>query len=1130
MSWRSSLAVGFFSFLVLSLSATEVVTLVDVDRDFGTGCAAHGFVGIDAIATTRIDTQPAGVVVSGIGLQRCVAGALRPVTEIPGGWGVPSDGTVTSIESAIPFAALGIERTTPARYGFVLLQPPAAPVLIPERGAMITFSAHSRRRSAAPAFEGTLAKADGQLGEWKDMQKQASLGRMDVWLQAGLDALVLRFDVRTTGSPVAVGDDYVVPFAGTLTIATPGVLSNDSDPDGDPLTAELLSPAAHGTVQLETDGSFVYQHDGTSAPADSFTYRATDGLTVSNAATVSITPVIVNARPVGADDAYSTDEDQALVISAPGVLGNDSDPDGDAMTATLISGPTSGALSLSADGSFTYTPAANDNGSVSFVYTVTDGTFVSDPVTVTIAIDAVNDAPTFAAGAAVVVNEDWGAYASGWATAISAGPSEAQALTFEVTGNTNPTLFSVAPSISSAGVLSFTLAADAHGATSVTVRVKDDGGTTNGGIDTSGAETFTITVNPVNDAPSFVMPAGAPAVDEDAGAQTVNNFTSSILAGPADEATQTLTFGLTQTAIDPTLTFTIAPAIAADGTLTYSAAANGYGTATYSVVLSDNGSGTAPDVNTSAAQTFTITINPVNDAPSSTIAADPAASSEDAGLQTVAAFATSISQGPNETGQTLTFTVTPTGSTGTLTFSGAPSIAADGTLTYTATANTSGTATFNVVLTDSGSNVAPNVHASGTQSFTITVNAVNDAPSFVMPASAPAVDEDAGAQTVNNFTSSILAGPADESTQTLTFAVTQTAIDPTLTFTIAPAIAADGTLTYTAAANAYGTATFSVVLSDNGSGTAPDVNTSAAQTFTITINPVNDAPSSTIAADPAASNEDAGLQTVSAFATSISQGPNETGQTLTFTVTPTGSTGTLTFSGAPAIAADGTLTYTAAANTTGTATFNVVLTDNGSNVAPHSNASGTQSFTITVNAVNDAPSFVMPASAPAVDEDGGAQTVNNFTSSIVAGPADESAQTLTFAVTQTAIDPTLTFTVAPAIAADGTLTYTAAANAYGTATFSVVLSDNGSGTAPNVNTSAAQTLTITINPINDAPSSTIAADPAASNEDAGLQTVSAFATSISQGPNETGQTLTFTLTPTGSTGTLAHRRSRRTEP
>src|ERR1051326_5522431 len=128
-------------------------------------------------------------------------------------------------------------------------------------------------------------------------------------------------------------------------------------------------------------------------------------------------------------------------------------------------------------------------------------------------------------------------------------------------------------------------------------------------------------------------------------------------------------------------------------------------------------------------------------------------------------------------------------------------------------------------------------------------------------------------------------------------------------------------------------------------------------TVSFNVTAVNDPPSFTIAGDPPASNEDGGAQTVSSFATSISQGPSETGQTpLTFNLTPTGTTGTLTFSSGPAInATTGNLTYTPTGDTNGMATFSVTLSDSGSNTPPNSNTSAAQSFTITVNAVNDAP-------------------------------------------------------------------------------------------------------------------------------------------------------------------------------
>ena len=101
----------------------------------------------------------------------------------------------------------------------------------------------------------------------------------------------------------------------------------------------------------------------------------------------------MNDAPVAVNDAYSTNEDAALVVAAPGVLANDSDVDSGTLTAVLVSGPSHGTLTLNANGSFSYTPALNFNGTDTFTYKANDGTLESNTATVTIAVTAVNDAP-----------------------------------------------------------------------------------------------------------------------------------------------------------------------------------------------------------------------------------------------------------------------------------------------------------------------------------------------------------------------------------------------------------------------------------------------------------------------------------------------------------------------------------------------------------------------------------------------------------------------------------------------------------------------------------------------------------------------------------------------------------------
>ena len=103
--------------------------------------------------------------------------------------------------------------------------------------------------------------------------------------------------------------------------------------------------------------------------------------------------VTTNRPPSAAEDAFATDEDAPLEVAAPGVLGNDADPDGDALSAALVSGPANGSLQLNADGSFRYTPTADFNGLDSFSYRAGDGGLESDPVTVTIEVRPVDEPP-----------------------------------------------------------------------------------------------------------------------------------------------------------------------------------------------------------------------------------------------------------------------------------------------------------------------------------------------------------------------------------------------------------------------------------------------------------------------------------------------------------------------------------------------------------------------------------------------------------------------------------------------------------------------------------------------------------------------------------------------------------------
>jgi serine protease AprX len=186
--------------------------------------------------------------------------------------------------------------------------------------------------------------------------------------------------------PVANNNNYSTAEDTPLNIPAPGVLDNDTDIDGDDLNAVLGSAPSHGTLTLSTAGSFTYTPVGNYNGPDVFNYRANDGTGNSNLATVTITVTPVNDLPVAANDSYTTAENTQLSITAPGILGNDTDIDSDSLIAILSTSPIHGTLTINTNGSFIYTPASNYSGQDSFAYRAYDGTGTSNLATVSITV------------------------------------------------------------------------------------------------------------------------------------------------------------------------------------------------------------------------------------------------------------------------------------------------------------------------------------------------------------------------------------------------------------------------------------------------------------------------------------------------------------------------------------------------------------------------------------------------------------------------------------------------------------------------------------------------------------------------------------------------------------------------
>jgi hypothetical protein len=191
----------------------------------------------------------------------------------------------------------------------------------------------------------------------------------------------------TTGAsilPVANNDAFNTNVNTPLNVAAPGVLGNDTGPPALPLNAILVSSPAHGSLTLNPDGSFTYTPNANYYGGDGFKYQANDTLATSNVATVSLT--IDSLPPVAVNDSYSTPVNTQLNVGSGGVLVNDTDPQGRALSAFLVSGPIHGVVALAGDGTVRYTPNTNYTGPDSFTYQANDGLASSNVATVNLMV------------------------------------------------------------------------------------------------------------------------------------------------------------------------------------------------------------------------------------------------------------------------------------------------------------------------------------------------------------------------------------------------------------------------------------------------------------------------------------------------------------------------------------------------------------------------------------------------------------------------------------------------------------------------------------------------------------------------------------------------------------------------
>jgi gliding motility-associated-like protein len=919
---------------------------------------------------------------------------------------------------------------------------------------LYTFTPVSNYNGTVPAIDYTATDANGGSGT----------GILNITVTAVNDL------------PVAVDD---IVSATEDTPVSGNVLTNDTDADGNTLTVTqfVINGVTYtagttatipgvGTVVVNADGSFTFTPAANySGNVPDITYTVSDGNGGTDTGLIDIVVSPTNDAPLASDDTQTTPEDTPV---SGNVLTNDTDLEGNTLTVTtyLIGGVTYnagqtatiagvGTIVVNADGTYTFTPVANYNGSVpAITYTVSDVNGGTDTGALNITVTAVNDAP-IATDNTNTVNEDTPATGNVLTNDTDADGNTLSVTQLSVTVNGTVINFTAGVTttlpgigtivVNADGTYTFTPNANWNGTVPVITYTVSDG---NGGTDTG---TLAIIVTAVNDSPiavnddNQVTPEDTPITgnvltndsDPEGNPITVSQFTVFGLSG---------TFTAGQTATIPGVGTIV---INSDGSYVFTPAANYSGSVpviTYTAADSYGGSDTA---------TLGLTVTPVNDAPIATD--DVVSATEDTPVS-----GNVLTNDTDAEGNTLTvtqFTINgvtySAGTSASISGVGTIVVNADGTFTFTPTLDYSGNVPDIIYTVVDGNG------GSDTGLLDITVNAVNDAPLAAddivvtqedVPATGTVLTNDTDlegtALTVTQFTIAGISG---------TFNAGQTATIPGVGTIV---VNADGSFTFTPALNYTGTVPLITYTVSDGNSTDTAV-------LSLFVDPVNDAPvanndSNTVNEDtPATGNiltndtdTDTPLANLEVTQISFTVG----GTTYTY---PAGSSVSIPAVGTIIVNANGTYTFTPNANWNGTVPIITYTVSDGEG------GIDTGTLTITVTAVNDAPIASddtqttqedTPVSGNVITNDtdleGNTLTVTQF---IIAGISG------TFTAGQTA---TISGVGTIVVNADGTYTFTPVANYNGNVpAITYTVSDGNGGTDIGI-------LNVIVTSVNDAPLAT----------------------------------------------------------
>jgi hypothetical protein len=849
--------------------------------------------------------------------------------------------------------------------------------------------------------------------------------------------------VQSNQPPNAVNDSATTNEDTPVTI---NVRSNDTDPNGNPLTITAVTQGSKGSVTINGGTTVTYTPSANLNGADSFTYTISDGNGGTDTATVSMTITPVNDAPNAVNDSATTDEDTAKNIA---VRTNDTDIEGQTLTIAAVTQGTKGSVAINGGTTVTYTPNLNQNGSDSFTYTISDGNGGTDTAAVSMTITPVNDAPD-AVNDSATTDED-----TAITVAVRSNDTDVEGNTLTITGVTQGSNGSVA--INGGTSVTYTPNANFNGSDSFTYTISDG----NGGTDTA---TVSMTVSGTQDPPvatddtettaedtpiTISVRANDIEVDGDAltitavtqgtkgsvminGGTTVtytpnlnqtdsDSFTYTISDG--NGGTDTATVSMTITAVNDapdavndsattdedteitvavrgndtdvegqTLTITAVTqgtkgSVVINGgtTVTYTPSLNQNGADSFTYTVSDGNGGTDT-------ATVSMTITPVNDAPTAVDDADIEVD-EDAAVNVDV-----LGNDADVENQTLSVTAVTQGTSGAVVINGGNDV------TYTPAANFNGSDSFTYTISDGNG-------GTDTATVSVTVLPINDSP----------VAADDGASTDEDIAVTIAVRANDTDIDLDSLAVTAVTQGSNGTVVINGGL----DVTYTPAANFNGSDSFTYTVGDGNGG-------SASATVNVTVEPVNDNP---VAVDDEAEAAEDGNVVIQVRANDSDQ----ENDTLSVTAVTQGSDGTVVINGGLDVS------YTPDADFNGSDSFTYTISDGNG-------GSDTATVSVEVTPVNDTPT--------AVDDTATTNEDQSVTIDVRANDSDIDLDTLTIievmtqasngtVVINSGLD--VTYTPPPDFNGLDQFTYTISDGNGGTATASVLVTVESVNDAPNAN-------------------------------------------------------------------------------